>query len=166
MTARFRDKVHAITRRVYRLGTVFQFGANTTRSMTSPIGGSRGGGGGGAEGALPPPPPHPPIVKNHGAWPPPLISGNKKNMKDIINSREFQGDKGPDWLKTFHPRDVPNSSRSYCKILEITNIINKYNQKKHDITVKNSTVGSLCNNMGIPALQVYISEHICPRSGF
>ena len=40
----------------------------------------------------------------------------KKNMKDIINSREFQGDKGPDWLKTFHPRDVPNSSRSYCKI--------------------------------------------------
>ena len=37
MTARFRDKVHAITRRVYRLGTVFEFGANTTRSMTSPI---------------------------------------------------------------------------------------------------------------------------------
>ena len=28
-------------------------------------------------------------------------------MKDIINSREFQGDKGPDWPKTFHPRDVP-----------------------------------------------------------
>ena len=37
-------------------------------------------------------------------------------MKDIINSREFQGDKGPDWPKTFHPRDVPNPSRSYCKI--------------------------------------------------
>ena len=35
MTARFRDKVHAIMRRVYRLGT--EFGANTTRSMTSPI---------------------------------------------------------------------------------------------------------------------------------
>ena len=37
MTARFRDKVHAITRRVYRLGTVFEFGGNTTRSMTSRI---------------------------------------------------------------------------------------------------------------------------------
>ena len=43
----------------------------------------------------------------------------------------------------------------YFLKLEITNIINKYNQKKHDITDKNSTVGSLCNNMGIPALQVY-----------
>ena len=76
----------------------------------------QGGGGGGGRGDTAPPPP---LVKK--AWglappPPPLISGNKKNMKDIINSREFQGDKGPDWPKTFHPRDVPNPSRSYCKI--------------------------------------------------
>ena len=83
--------------------------------MLEVIGESRGGGS--ARGHCPPPPPPPPpLLKNHGACPPPLISGNKKNMKDIINSREFQGDKGPDWPKTFHPRDVPNPSRSYCKI--------------------------------------------------
>ena len=46
-------------------------------------------------------------------------------------------------------------TKAYFDLLEITNIINKYNQKKHDITDKNSTVGSLCNNMRIPALQVY-----------
>ena len=46
-------------------------------------------------------------------------------------------------------------TKAYFDLLEITNIINKYNQKKQDITDKNSTVGSLCNNMGIPALQVY-----------
>ena len=32
MTARFRDKAHAIKRRVYRLGTVFEFGANNLPS--------------------------------------------------------------------------------------------------------------------------------------
>ena len=46
-------------------------------------------------------------------------------------------------------------TKAYFDKLEITNIINKYNQKKHDITGKNSTVGSLCNNMGIPTSQVY-----------
>ena len=46
-------------------------------------------------------------------------------------------------------------TKAYFDKLEITNIINRYNQKKHDITGKNSTIGSLCNNMGIPALQVY-----------
>ena len=46
-------------------------------------------------------------------------------------------------------------TKAYFDKLEITNIINKYNQKKHDITDKNNTVGSLCNNMGIPTLQVY-----------
>ena len=46
-------------------------------------------------------------------------------------------------------------TKAYFDKLEITNIINRYNQKKHDITGKNSTVGSLCNNMGIPALQVH-----------
>ena len=46
-------------------------------------------------------------------------------------------------------------TKAYFDELEIKNIINKYNQKKHDITGKNSTVGSLCYNMGIPTLQVY-----------
>ena len=46
-------------------------------------------------------------------------------------------------------------TKAYFDKLEITNIINKNNQKKHDITDKNNTVGSLCNNMGIPTLQMY-----------
>ena len=46
-------------------------------------------------------------------------------------------------------------TKAYFDKLEITNIINNYNQKKHDITGKNSTVGLLCNNMGISTLQVY-----------
>ena len=80
-------------------------------------------------------------------------------MKDIINIREFQGDKGPDWPKTFHPRDVPNPSRSYCKICPLPIIQTLEHLVRTRVRqTEYSTVGSLCNNMGIPALQVSHGE--------
>ena len=62
-------------------------------------------GGGGRGGTAPPPPP---LVNKLWGLAPLNFWQQKKYMKDIINSREFQGDKGPDWQKTFHPRDVPS----------------------------------------------------------
>ena len=118
-------------------------------------------GGGGGEGALPPPPL---VKKSWGLAPPPLISGNKKNMKDIINSREFQGDKGPDWLKTFHPRDVPNPSRSYCKIcpLPLIQTLEHLITKKMEKAVSKLESDRL--NMAVTTIEILISKIISKAS--
>ena len=85
-------------------------------------------------------------------------------MKDIINSREFQGDKGHDWPKTFHSRDVPNPSRSYCKIcpLPIIQTLEHLSHKKIEKAVSKLESDRL--NMAVTTIEILISNIISKAS--